>query len=122
MEKGLGLKTGFPLALIVNLAVKHPIPAVHFSENLQSVGGVLAKQKIWVTPTSFFNTDFRNILTQTKIEFISGHEANKWLTGSNICYWQQQLSFALWCATTGCGVSRRLSPPQRLNGVLREIR
>ena len=108
MGKALGLKTGFPLALTVNPVAKHPIPAVPFSQNPQRVGGVLVKQKIWVTPTSFFNTDLRDIFTHTKIKFTSGCKTSKWLAGPNICYWPQQLSFALWCATTGCGVSWRL--------------
>ena len=112
MEKALGLQSGFPLALTVNNAAKHHIPAVPFSESasqVQSVGGVLTKQKIWVTPTSFFNTD-RDIFTHTKIEFTSGCEANKWLVGPNMCHWPQQLNFAVCCATTGCGVP---APPFR---------
>ena len=30
-------------------------------------------------------------------------------------FWQQQLNFALWCATTGCGVSREMLFPSSLN-------
>ena len=32
----------------------------------------------------------------------------KWLGGPNMSFWPQQLNFALWCATTGCGVSREI--------------
>ena len=30
----------------------------------------------------------------------------KWLVGKS--YWRQQLNFAVWCATTGCGISREI--------------
>ena len=30
-------------------------------------------------------------------------------------FWQQQLNFALWCATTGCGVSREMLFPSTFN-------
>ena len=29
-----------------------------------------------------------------------------WFAGPDMKYWPQQLNFATWCATTGCGVSR----------------
>ena len=63
-------------------------------------------QKIYVTPTEFFTTNFRQIFTNTKIKHTSGAEAKRWLSGPNMSYWPQQLNFALWCATTGSGISR----------------
>ena len=33
------------------------------------------------------------------------------MKGPNMGFWQQQLNFALWCATTGCGVSREMLFP-----------
>ena len=30
------------------------------------------------------------------------------MKGPNMGFWQQQLNFAVWCATTGCGVSREM--------------
>ena len=33
---------------------------------------------------------------------------NGWLGSPDMNYWPQQLNFAVWCATTGCGVSSRL--------------
>ena len=29
-----------------------------------------------------------------------------WLAAPNLSFWPQQLNFALWCATAGCGISR----------------
>ena len=33
------------------------------------------------------------------------------MKGPNMGFWQQQLNFAVWCATTGCGVSRDMLFP-----------
>ena len=38
----------------------------------------------------------------------SSHESRRWLAGPNFEYYPQQLNFAFFCATTGCGVSRRI--------------
>ena len=38
----------------------------------------------------------------------SSHESRRWLAGPNFEYWPQTLNFAFYCATTGCGVSRRI--------------
>lgn len=108
MRKALCVSTGFPLALIVNPATKHPIPATPFSESLQSLQGALTSIQIYITPSAFFTTEFREVFVETKIQQSSGHESTKWLAGPNMSYWPQQLNFALWGATTGCGVSRRI--------------
>ena len=80
-----------------------PVPAVGFYDNItHSIADVLNKElKIYVTPTDYFTTKFRQIFTNTK-------NAKKWLGGPHMSFWPQQLSFALWCATTGCGVSREI--------------
>ena len=38
----------------------------------------------------------------------SSHESRRWLADPNFEYYPQQLNFAFFCATTGCGVSRRI--------------
>ena len=38
----------------------------------------------------------------------SSHESRRWLAGPNFEYWPQTLNFVFYCATTGCGVSRRV--------------
>ena len=35
-------------------------------------------------------------------------EAKTWLRGPNMGYWPQQLNFAVFCATQGCGISREI--------------
>ena len=86
-----------------------PIPAVDFSEEIDKsmhIGDVLNKKlKIYVTPTEFFTTKFREIFKKTQITFTTAKYGRKWVKGPNLSFWPQQLNFALWCATTGCGIS-----------------
>ena len=87
-----------------------PVPAIAFSDNTgQSIAGLFNKQvKIYVTPTDYFTTKFREIFTKTQIKFTQAKYARKWLAKPDMSFWPQQLNFALWCATTGCGVSREM--------------
>ena len=50
---------------------------------------------------------FRQIFKETQITFKTTKYARRWLGGPNMSFWPQQLNFALWCATTGCGISRK---------------
>ena len=66
------------------------------------------QQEIYVTPSDKFEIKFRDIFTDTVITHRSSHESRRWLAGPNFEYFPQQLNFAFFCATTGCGVSRRI--------------
>jgi len=40
---------------------------------------------------------------------------NKWINGCNMTFYQNQLNFAVWCATSDCGVSlEHLNTPHNL--------
>ena len=124
MKRQLGLAPGFPLELTHNPNLKLEIPAVPFNsetreadntETLNSeAGGTgalkdnLVQQEIYVTPSEKFKINFRDIFTDTVITHRSSHESRRWLAGPNFEYWPQTLNFAFYCATTGCGVSRRI--------------
>ena len=112
MKDALGMHQdgGFPFQLSItkqNNPTK-PIPAVDFSKKIQtSIGDALNKElRIYVTPTDFFTTKFRQIFKDTQIQFTTAKYGRKWLGGPHMSFWPQQLNFALWCATTGCGISR----------------
>jgi len=64
--------------------------------------------KIYVTPDEYFMTKFREIFQKTKLRHTSAAESKQWLGGPKIKYWPQQLDFAVFCATQGCGVSREI--------------
>ena len=58
--------------------------------------------------TNFFVTKFRDIFQQTRLKHTTSAEAKTWLRAPNMKYWPQQLSFAVFCATQGCGISREI--------------
>ena len=109
MKRQLGLAPGFPLELTHNPNPKLEIPAVPFhSETLNTIKDALVQQEIYVTPSEKFKIKFRDIFTDTVITHRSSHESRRWLAGPNFEYWPQTLNFVFFCATTGCGVSRRI--------------
>ena len=118
MKRQLGLAPGFPLELTHNPNPKLEIPAVPFHgeaseasktrETLNTLKDALVQQEIYVTPSDKFKIKFRDIFTDTVITHRSSHESRRWLAGPNFEYWPQNLNFAFFCATTGCGVSRRI--------------
>ena len=105
MKAALGLEgvEGFPYQLSP-LRTKRalPIPAVHFTEAAPSL------KKIFNNPESFFVAKFREIFQQTRIRHNTAAEVKRWLGGPNMSYWPQQLNFAVFCATQGCGISREI--------------
>ena len=104
---------GFPAQLSLlptQSRAPQPVPAIAFSDNRGlSIADLFNKQvKIYVTPTDYFTTKFRQIFTKTQIKFTQAKYARKWLAKPDMSFWPQQLNFALWCATVGCGVSREM--------------
>ena len=110
MKRQLGLAPGFPLELTHNPNPKLEIPAVPFHSEAATgaLKDALVQQEIYVTPSDKFKIKFRDIFTDTVITHRSSHESRCWLAGPNFEYYPQQLNFAFFCATTGCGVSRRI--------------
>ena len=87
MREALGIMHqdgGFPFqfSLNVNNNPKKPIPAVDFYEKInkyKQVGDVLNKElKIFVTPTEYFTTKFRQIFTKTQIKFTTAKKKVAW--------------------------------------------
>ena len=102
---------GFPYQLSPNPPNKPlSVPTIDFSAPTgQSVADLFNKElKIYVSPTDYFITKFRKIFKTPKIKVTSSKYARPWIKGPNMGFWQQQLNFAVWCATTGCGVSREM--------------
>ena len=75
---------GFPYQLSLlstQSQAPQPVPAIAFSDNIgQSIADLFNKQvKIYVTPTDYFTTKFRQIFTKTQIKFTQAKYARKWL-------------------------------------------
>ena len=116
---------GFPYELSLLPQDKpQPVPAVAFSDSItQSIADIFNKEmNIYVTPTDYFTTKFRQIFTKTQIKFTTAKYARKWLAKPDMSFWPQQLNFALWCATTGCGVSREMLFPNSSLNLSEQIR
>ena len=112
MKKALGLAGvgGFPYQLSP-LKTKNalPIPSVDFAEPAPSLKKIFNNStKIYVTPDSFLVTKFRETFQKTKPRHNSASEAKRWLGGPHMNYWPQQLNFAVFCATQGCGILREI--------------
>ena len=112
MKTALGVPdvNGFPYQLSPLKTPKQlPIPAVNFTEPASSIKKIFAGLvKIYVTPDSFFQVKFREIFEQTMLRHNTAAESRVWLGGPNMKYWPQQLNFAVFCATEGCGISREV--------------
>ena len=61
--------------------------------------------EIYVTPSDKFVIYPRYIFKNNVLTHKTAKESNVWLAAPHIKYWDQQLNFAVWCATTGCGIS-----------------
>ena len=111
LKAALGIQQdgGFPVQLSLRQQYNKkplPVPAIDFSSTTgQSVADLFNKEiKIYVSPTDYFTTKFQEIFKAPKIKVTSSKYARPWIKGPNMGFWQQQLNFAVWCATTGCGV------------------
>ena len=108
MKTALGLigVEGFPFQLSpLKTETTLLIPAVEFTEPSPSVAKIFNQNRIYATPDEFFTTKFCGIFQQTRLKHTSSAEAKTWLRAPNMKYWSQQLSFAVFCATQGCGIS-----------------
>ena len=112
MKNALGLAgvEGFPFQLSpLKTKTALPIPAVEFTESVPSIAKIFNQEnRIYATPDEFFVAKFRNIFQQARLTHTASTEAKTWLRGPNMGYWPQQLNFAVFCATQGCGISREI--------------
>jgi len=109
-ELGLGDSGGFPYQLSpLGSKVSLAIPAVPFDSKAPSLKKIFDDAiQIYVTPDQYFTTKFQEIFQDTKLKHTSGTESKHWLGGPDMKYWPQQLNFAVFCVTQGCGVSREI--------------
>ena len=107
VKKALGLDlSNFPQELTLNPKPKLPVPALGQADKPRNFD--FSNLEIFVTPKDSFKIMFRNIFTDTKLTHHSRKESHRLLNSHDMSYWPQQLNFAVWFATTGCGVSSKL--------------
>ena len=63
--------------------------------------------KIYVTEDDYFLANFPNIFTDYTIIFENKNDVFNWMHSPEryMKFWQCQLNFAVWCATSACGIS-----------------
>ena len=103
-RSALGSMSSFPMELTLSND-RYPIPGVSFTKGTKDIANSLVTLDIYVTPTDSFQAKMRNVFSKTVVPFWSSKQCYAWLGGPNYKYWPQQLNFAVWCATCGCGVS-----------------
>ena len=92
--------SNFPKSvLLTNKTI--PIPAV--VDNPKDIKSLLSPLPIRVTPNKGFNMK-TNVFELTPPSTYTSEGYSRWLEKPNIKYWSQQLNFAVWCATSGCGI------------------
>ena len=108
MKQNLGLTSGFPSAFTINPSPKLIVPAISFDKTAHSLNDMLINHEIYVTPTDKFQIKFRDIFADTMLTHYSDKEARRWLSGPNMNLWNEQLNWAVWCSTAGCGISSQI--------------
>ena len=66
----------------------------------------IPKLKIFVNNSEFFEAQNINVFTNYMLTFYNAAMIDKWLSKCDMSFYQNQLNFAVWCATSGCGVSK----------------
>lgn len=80
-------------------------PGIKYSEKDHQLKTNLVNQTIFVNQKENFKTAFPDLFQNYQNPSIHTNEPwNAWIH-SSFDWWQCQLNFAVWCASTGCGVS-----------------
>ena len=99
----LGRESTFPRELMLSND-RYPIPGINIDEKADDITSELVTLDIYVTPTDSFQVKMRNIFKKTVESIWRSVNAYAWLREPNYNHWSQQLNFAVWCATCGCGI------------------
>jgi hypothetical protein len=100
--------------ILYNIKMSIPQSFKYKSDVKYRVGGVyepthqfsLVNQTIQVNKRGKFKALFPNIWRKYKLPPIEHEEHYNTWNANPMQFWQNQLNFAVWCATTGCGVSK----------------
>ena len=95
----------FPNELMLNKKAIYPIPSSKWDDDPHHLKSQLNEVQVYVDRTEWFKFKPRSILDESQEVYTSSKESSRWLAGSNMNYWSQQLNFAVWLSTAGCGIS-----------------
>ena len=119
-QKGGTELISFPESLTLTNR-SYPIPAINFDNFSTDITKILTYLDIYVSNTKKFTAKMRDVFTNQVVTFKFGKQSRKWLNASDMNYWPQQLNFAVWCATSGCGISpfESLNYPKVVNSFIK---
>jgi hypothetical protein len=63
------------------------------------------KLQIFVNENDSFQARNLNVFTDYVLTFFDAATISRWLSKCDMSFYQNQLNFAVWCASSGCGVS-----------------
>ena len=98
----------FPSELNYKPKVSYPVPAVSFNDKIEyrsEIEKSLTHLTIAVSESVTFDVTVDDIFQNYTLRFNKLNEGRHWWNGCDMKYWQNQLNFAVWCASAGCGVS-----------------
>ena len=98
----------FPSEFKYTPDVSYPVPPVSFGARMDyrsEVENALTHLTIAVSETETFKIQVDDIFQSYTLRFNKLNEGKHWWHGCDMKYWQNQLNFAVWCASAGCGVS-----------------
>ena len=85
----------------LNTAVRYHLPGKWNKKKLDD----LTVLKIYVNEQDSFVARNLNVFTNYVLSFHSAAAVDKWRNSCNMTFYQNQLNFAVWCASSNCGVS-----------------
>ena len=91
----------FPSEIIYNKEVKYPIS--DYKSEPTDISELLTNLTIFVSENQSFEIKVKDIYNEST-RHKSLKEVRKWLKEPSLDYWTQQLNFAVWAASTGCGI------------------
>ena len=85
-----------------NLSKDDAIKSINYNRNTDDID--FSNLKIYVTENVHFTASFENIFKSYMPTFTSDQEVSRWQK-DQFKFWQVQLNFAVYCATSRCGIS-----------------
>src|ERR1043166_4554671 len=85
--------------------MEDPSKALPFRWDNKYDVGDLTKLKIYVNEKDSFEARNLNVFTNYVLAFFDDKTIQKWLAKCDMTFYQNQLNFAVWCASSGCGIS-----------------
>ena len=99
------MAAAFPKSFVLNDKPIKPSTDGVFPKGDGDLKQLLTNLEIYLSRADKFVARQRDIFIKEVLQHRTAKEANEWLARPNMRYWDQQLNYAIYCATTECGIS-----------------